>query len=434
MRKIINKKFIKILNDLKRRPIDAAKDLGISLKEIYKIINDKNYLSHTIIVKACKVWPVNPSDFFGIKDDTKNDYKILRKKNSDKTLRIMNRGGKPYYKYQDTVMSKISGFRPELIEQLVEVKDDNPNNKIVKYNNGHFLNQFTYFVGPVNFYYINKKGNKHLAKMSTGDSMYISPYVPHSFTKRNKDKAYIIALTYSDKINNEVMNELETVGSNLTKKNLIKFSNDKLSTKGILENILKIRSINKKYFEKKTKSSFNEIIENIINLNKSKIKKVCDLLNVNLRDIINISKDEDVIIKKYKKCNFWNYPNDKNKIYHFRELANSRNLPYSSAFEFKSFSKKSSRNAILCVPSHQYLFCLEGEKVSLKINKHAISVKPGDSIYLKPNTKHKFIGNSKFLILRIGGNLTGDVNLQLSYLGQKKFERLKTDIMPWFNK
>ena len=204
MRKIINKKFIKILNDLKRRPIDAAKDLGISLKEVDKIINDKNYLGHNIIEKACKVWPVNPSDFFEIKDDTKNDYKILRKKNSDKTLRIMYRGGKPYYKYQDTVMSKISGFRPELIEQLVEVKDDNPNNNIVKYNNGHFLHQFTYFVGAVNFYYINKKGNKHLAKMSTGDSMYISPYVPHSFTKRNKDKAYIIALTYSDKINNEI--------------------------------------------------------------------------------------------------------------------------------------------------------------------------------------------------------------------------------------
>ena len=434
MRKIINKKFIKILNDLKRRPIDAAKDLGISLKEVDKIINDKNYLGHNIIEKACKVWPVNPSDFFGIKDDTKNDYKILRKKNSDKTLRIMYRGGKPYYKYQDTVMSKISGFRPELIEQLVEVKDDNPNNNIVKYNNGHFLHQFTYFVGAVNFYYINKKGNKHLAKMSTGDSMYISPYVPHSFTKRNKDKAYIIALTYSDKINNEVMNELETVSSNLTKKNLINFSNDKLSIKGILENILKIRSINKKYFEKKIKSSFNEIIESIINLNKSKIKKVCDLLNVNLRDIINISKDEDVIIKKYKQCNFWNYPSNKNKIYHFRELANSRNLPYSSAFEFKSFSKKSNHNTILCVPSHQYLFCLEGEKASLTINKHTTSVKPGDSIYLKPNTKHKFIGSSKFLILRIGGNLTGDVNLQLSYLGQKKFERLKTDIMPWFNK
>ena len=31
----------------------------------------------------------------------------------------MHRGGKPYYSYKDTVMSKLSPFRPEWIEELV---------------------------------------------------------------------------------------------------------------------------------------------------------------------------------------------------------------------------------------------------------------------------------------------------------------------------
>ena len=40
----------------------------------------------------------------------------------------MHRGGKPYYSYKDTVMSKLSPFRPEWIEELVVVKDNKPTN------------------------------------------------------------------------------------------------------------------------------------------------------------------------------------------------------------------------------------------------------------------------------------------------------------------
>ena len=90
----------------------------------------------------------------------------------------MSRGGNPYYLYKDTIMSKLSPFRPELITELTIVKDNKPENRLVKFNNGHFLHQFTYFIGPVNFYYI-KNNKKIVAKMNTGDSMYISPYVPH---------------------------------------------------------------------------------------------------------------------------------------------------------------------------------------------------------------------------------------------------------------
>ena len=57
----------------------------------------------------------------------------------------MYRAEKPYYLYKDTVMSKVSSFRPEWIQELVIVDDNDPENKKVKYNNGHFLHQFTYF-------------------------------------------------------------------------------------------------------------------------------------------------------------------------------------------------------------------------------------------------------------------------------------------------
>ena len=142
-----SKKFRKVLNDLKRRPEDAAKDLGVSKKVINNILKKDTFSDLNLIKKAVKVWPVNYSDFFYTEDDTKNDYKIFKLSQANKSERIMYRGGKPYYSYKDTVMSKISPFRPEWIQELVVVNNNKPNNTQVKFNNGHFLHQFTYFIG-----------------------------------------------------------------------------------------------------------------------------------------------------------------------------------------------------------------------------------------------------------------------------------------------
>ena len=73
-----NLRFKKILNDLKRRPEDAAKDLKTTLRTINDILNGKKSLSFKLIKKAVAVWPVNFSEFFETVDDTKNGYKIFK--------------------------------------------------------------------------------------------------------------------------------------------------------------------------------------------------------------------------------------------------------------------------------------------------------------------------------------------------------------------
>ena len=230
---ISNIKFRKVLNDLKRRPEDAAKDLEISLKKINNILSNKSKLDFKTISKAVKIWPVNYGDFFSFYDDAKSGFKIMRSNESDKSKRIMKRGGKPYYLYKDTIMSKLSPFRPELITELAIVSNNKPNNLNVRYNNGHFLHQFTYFIGPVNFYYI-ENNKKKVTKMNTGDSMYISPYVCHSFTTRKNKKGIlgkILALTYTDKLDNETLNELTALGFNIAKKYRINLKNKKTFNK-----------------------------------------------------------------------------------------------------------------------------------------------------------------------------------------------------------
>ena len=84
-----NLKLRKIINDLKRRPEDAAKDLGISKDKINKILSNKAKLDLDLIEKAVKVWPVNYADFFNIEDDTKNGYKICKSSETNLSKRLM---------------------------------------------------------------------------------------------------------------------------------------------------------------------------------------------------------------------------------------------------------------------------------------------------------------------------------------------------------
>ena len=97
--------FLGLINDLKRRPEDAAKELNISVEDIMDIIEGRKEISSEIIARAKKIWPVNSRDFFLIEDDCPNGIKIMRAEDSAKSSRIMERGGAPYYEYRDTAVA-----------------------------------------------------------------------------------------------------------------------------------------------------------------------------------------------------------------------------------------------------------------------------------------------------------------------------------------
>ena len=116
--------FLGILNDIKRRPEDAARELDVSIDEINSIIFGKKKISAELIDRAVKIWPVNERDFHIIFDDCPTGVLTMSSLESAKSSRIMERAGKPYYEYRDTVMSKIAPFRPEWILELCRVKDN----------------------------------------------------------------------------------------------------------------------------------------------------------------------------------------------------------------------------------------------------------------------------------------------------------------------
>ena len=228
--------FLGILNDLKRRPEDAAKELSVSLEEIMSVIKGERELSHDIIKRATEIWPINIADFYLIHDDCPNGVKIMRAEHSKKTRRIMDRAGLPYYEYRDTAMSSVSLFRPEWIEELCIVDDNEPDNPNVQWNNGHFMHQFTYFIGDVNYYYQGPDGKKKVAIMNTGDSVYGTPFRPHSFATRKgaSKNGLILALTYGNSLLIS-QQELSTLGVELGLNFYLDFSSKERAFSSLLK-------------------------------------------------------------------------------------------------------------------------------------------------------------------------------------------------------
>ena len=434
------KNFLGILNDIKRRPEDAARELKVSLDEINSILSGKKELSADIIEKATKIWPVNARDFYIIHDDCPQGIKIMRSEESKQSSRIMERAGHPYYEYRDTAMSKTAPFRPEWIMELCSVDDNDPRNKLVQWNNGHFLHQFTYFIGEVNFYYIDSDGEKKVAVMNTGDSMYITPFVSHSFASRNgaKQPGLILALTYGSKITGDIQQELSTL-LNLGQEFALDFSTVEKSTSALLKYFREISSLSLDEISKRANIPTNKIVEfesGKTTPSNIDLQNLAKALTTNLRDLLPNDKTENkVIVKHHDEGKKWFYPNQ-TRAYEFVELANTTTLPYSKSFEIK-INNVDNNELDLRAGLHQYVYNIGNNTITINwvLDGQIFSEKihPNDSLCIKPFVEHNFRGEGKLLVLRIGGKIVGDSQRELSFVGKENTKRAISETIQWFN-
>ena len=235
----------------------------------------------------------------------------------------------------------------------------------------------------VNFYYI-LDGVKQIAEMNTGDSMYISPYIPHSFATRKNQKnqnGVILALTYSDKLDNASIDELAGIGKNLSLKFKLNVDSDLNAFKSNLQYFLKVSSTNLDELKLKTKI---DDIDNILNINKMPsydlISKIADAMNINIKDLLPMHDDAKVKILKYSDCRTWDYPSKNIKSYSIVALAGAKKLPLSRAFEFhihQDEKNESDASTIEC-PLHQYIYNIGSKKCKIKTDQSTIELNSED--------------------------------------------------------
>lgn len=195
----------RLLNGLKHTPETLGPVIHIDPSILQGIIDGAIPFSPEIESKLLQLPIINRSEFyaeseqhlFPPKNDTNMGAAFCSATQRSATERTISRGPSiPFYTYADTAMSCQSTFRPEWIQQLCVHSGNDADLPDWAFNKGHFEHQITYFIGPVNFYWIDKNGRRHVRKMHTGDVNYITPFVPHTFTTREQERGLILAVTY----------------------------------------------------------------------------------------------------------------------------------------------------------------------------------------------------------------------------------------------
>lgn len=434
--------FLSLINDLKRNRQAAADELGVPLAQIEDIIAGRIPLPDALLDRAVKAWPVNRRDFMVIEDDAPDGALVMTAEQSAKTSRVFSRGGAPYYEYRDTAMSRVAPFRPEWILELREVDDDAPDSPLAQWNNGHFMHQFTMFVGAVNFYYI-EDGERRVMKAETGDSMYITPFVPHTFTTRRADaaaryggrKGLILALTYGDKLSGDVQHELSALGGTLP----LGYALDASSREAYAASLLRqqLESLSMSPGDLAELSGVREtagLLEGRRLPTADEYEALADALGVNSRDLMPPDAfDPKTALKVRAKTVPRRFG-----AYSVTDLASVRYLPYSKAVILE---RTGSADALdLKLPLHQYAYNFGASPVVLRWESggktHEATLKTDDSAYLKPHIPHSFApagdGRMELLSLRIGGKTMGDPQRELTHIGAKNARRVYDEHTLWY--
>lgn len=419
-------------NDLKRDDASAEADLGLAPGEFARITGGERAFDWDLVRTAAQAWPLNERDLLPLHDDCPDGVRVHRLADSLRSSRIINRGGSPYYEYRDTAMSTVASYRPEWIRMIRTVTDSSPDNPMVEWNRGHLLYQFTYFVGPVNYYY-RWEGVSHCVEMESGDSVWGVPFAPHSFTARSaSEPAYILALTYGGDLVGDAQRELSVLGPQAARAMALP-----LDHAALIRSFMRARLVTP------------AVLASDAGLDPDRIKRICAgeetpsvetlgvlarSLGVPLRELMPAETltRGGVRLQTHADAARWEY----GSAYRITRLASDPAHPHTTALEVEVAPAADAE--WLTTYQHQYLYVLDGAPVRLRWEhrglRREVLLAPGDSGYVLPQTPVTFGADdtAKVLLLRIGGATTTDVRFALAAMPAGGIERYLDEDRLWF--
>lgn len=203
-----------LLNSVKHTAPSFAKVHNLDTDTLEAVMKGEKQITQEIVDAVEAHSPLNARDLFDpnrrlefqVVDDTTDGVVTWTPEQMKATQRRFYRGPEqvPFYDYADTAMSKTSAFRPEWIAELFVNDGEDPDSvPDWAFNKGHFEFQMTYFIGTVNFHWIDKTGKKYVSQMYSEDMNFITPFVPHTFTTREAGEGLILAVTYGGAISSD---------------------------------------------------------------------------------------------------------------------------------------------------------------------------------------------------------------------------------------
>ncbi|MFJ9774022.1 hypothetical protein ACIRVF_22750 [Kitasatospora sp. NPDC101157] len=432
-------------NDLKRNTEAAAGDLGLSVEEYLEYAAGRRDFPMELGRRAAAVWPMNERDLVPVRNDCPDGVRIHRVADSVASSRTFQRGGIDYYEYRDTAMSRLASFRPEWIKMLSVVDDDDPRNPNVHWNNGHLLYQFTYFVGPVNYYY-RWAGEDHVLRMNTGDSIWGLPFSPHTFTSRDADQdAYILALTYGGELMGDAQHELAALGPESAEQFAVDATDPRTAHAAVLRAALSAAAFPAEQLAAEAglaEARVQELLDGLDVPDHQETDAMAAALRVSPRDLLPVLADtrDGVSHRPVSESRQWCYPSPDQPSYRIRELAGSRLHPHSRALELTPCGVTDP--APLRTYQHQYLYNVGTGAVRMAWQYGGKSfetvLEPGDSAYVMPFVETTYAqqepeeGRGRVLALRIGGRVTAEARAALGAMYPGGLSRYLNEDRQWY--
>jgi transcriptional regulator with XRE-family HTH domain len=431
-----------VANDLKRDDAAAEADLGLPEGSFGQYVSGRRPVTWDLIERVVRVWPVNERDLLPVHDDCPDGVSIFRVADSVKSSRVIERGGRPYYEYRDTAMSRVASFRPEWIRMLVTA-DGGADDPQVRWNRGHLLYQFTYFVGPVNYYY-EWEGTRHCARMSTGDSVWGLPFAPHSFTARDgSEPAYILALTYGGGLVGDAQRELAVLGEAAAR--ALAIDPDPARAQGeLLRAYLRARVMTRAELAAGSGIAthrLDELLTGTRTATAAELTALAGALAVSERDLLppRTGVSDGVVIQRASSATRWRYPDREAPAYLVTRLAADPAHPHTTGLELSVLRSEVDADSFLVTHQHQYLYVL-GDAPVLLIRADGDGVpellEPGDSGYVKPGVRLAFAAagpqGSRILLLRIEGAVTTDIRFALGSMAEAGIRRYVAESEVWY--
>jgi len=457
-------------NDLKRPLSIVAKELNFDLAKLECLLRGDLQVNDALDVlkRMSEVYPVPLNDLWLDADDTLAGVRLQTAEASEASSRILTRpdrtgGRSPYYEYRDAAMSRCSQFRPEWIKQLRFVQGGNPKDPDVQLNNGHLMMQTTLFVGPVDFWWQDQHGCVHCREMRTGDSNFISPYVPHSFTTREQDtEALIIAVTYGGNVR-RAFTEFTRVGAH----RVFPLAGDKrdpaLTRRCVLNRHLAAECMSAQDLERAVGSALPAgrvatLLEGE-EASHEELEVLAAALHVRLSDlhVCEMEESEETVVMRSEDS----HAEARHlATYTLAPLARTRHQPDLKTFDLEVLDSATPGEILSC-GLHTFVYHFGDTPVKLAWEDGARSalLRPGDSAYLAPLVEHRFsacetIGTTvpavrpegrpnpngaacgrgrRLFVVRIPGHLTGETLSEFATFSAFGRERVGAETVQWYN-
>ena len=448
--KALGARILSEANDLKRTPEALALDLNLPQDVVQDVFAGAAGIgtARQVIEAMAETYPIAFADLWMEPDDTDDGVVIMRAEASHATSRVFDRKNRdgvaaPYYEYRDTAMSRTGPFKPEWIKELRVVDNADPKNLDVVYNNGHLLHQQTFIVGEVNFYW-SLNGEAHCAELNTGDSNYITPFVPHSFTSRNRDEpGLIVAVTYGGHVRRALADFARIDGATADH-----LSGDLRSLKSAysarLDRHLAAESMTTAELARRLialgvgEHRATELAGGTVAIG-DEISYITSALSIRPADLMvsALEADEEVVVRYARDGVARPWPESNSVDCRITELARTKHQPSLKGFAVDVLGADGNtvpfRHSLF-----EYIYNYGKEPVLLRwAYDREDTLKPGDSVCIRPMIEHCFAqpegaGEGRLCVIRVPGTLGESAIDEYATFASEGRRRVSGETKQWF--